>query len=62
MRNSKKINIYSGSRVNAESLYYYLSGGGLPPNNSTEYTKSTEYMCVEIPARALSLASWVNRE
>ena len=36
MKNSKKINIYSGSRVNAEILYYYLSGGGLPPNHSTE--------------------------
>lgn len=40
-----------------------MSSGGLLYNDSIEYAKSTDYVCVcQIPAQAVSLASWVHLE
>lgn len=60
MKDSKKYSTYSGFKVNAEIMCYYLSSGDQLHNNSTAYAISAKYMCVKIPILPLSLASWVN--
>lgn len=60
MKDSKKYSTYSGSKVNADIVHYYLSSGDELHNNSIAYAISANYTYVKIPVLPLSLASWVN--